>query len=63
MKSGKIAIGLRVPERIHNNLQQKAQEIGISQNDLILTLIEIGFKVWEQGFNLAEQGRVSVRNR
>lgn len=63
MKSGKIAIGLRVPERIHNNLQQKAQEIGISQNDLILTLIEIGFKVWEQGFNLAQQGRVSVRNR
>lgn len=59
----KKAIGLRVPERVHEALQQKAQEIGVSQNDLILTLVEIGFKVLNGSFNLVEQGRVSVRNQ
>lgn len=59
----KKAIGLRVPERTHEVLQQKAQEIGVSQNDLILTLIEIGFKVLNGSFNLVEQSRVCVRNQ
>lgn len=62
-KYDKIAIGLRVPERTHEVLQQKAQEIGVSQNDLILTLIEIGLKVLNGSFNLVEQSRVSVHNR
>ena len=59
----KEAIGLRVPEKVHLDLQKKAQEIGVSQNDLILTLIEIGFKVLNGQFNLVEQDRACARNR
>lgn len=62
MTREKIAIGLRVPVRVHHALKQKAQEIGVSQNDLILTLIEIGFNAWER-FNLAEQSRVCARKQ
>lgn len=63
MKHEKRAIGLRVPEKVHLDLQKKAQEIGVSQNDLILTLVDIGFKVLNGNFNLVEQDRVCARNR
>lgn len=43
-------IGLRVPIHINEKLQKKADEIGLSKNDVILMLINIGFTVCENGF-------------
>lgn len=53
-RNDKVAIGLRVPENLRQRLQKRAQALGISQNDLVLTLIEIGFKVWGRNFNLTK---------
>lgn len=53
-RNEKVAIGLRVPENLRQRLQKRAQELDISQNDLVLVLIEIGFKVWDSDFNLTK---------
>lgn len=46
----KEQIGLRVPEHINKRLQEKADETGLSKNDTILMLINIGFTVCDNGF-------------
>lgn len=45
----KIQTGLRVPEEVHDQLQKKADEMGVSVNQLILVLINIGLKFMEKG--------------
>lgn len=42
-----IQIGLRVPERVNNRLDEKAESIGISKNALLMVLIDMGMKVYE----------------
>ena len=48
-KEYKIQTGLRVPEELHTDLQERAREIGVSVNQLILMLIYIGIKRIEKG--------------
>ena len=48
-KEYKIQTGLRVPEELHTDLQERAKEIGVSVNQLILMLIYIGIKLIEKG--------------
>lgn len=45
----KIQTGLRIPEKLHADLQNKANEIGISVNQLILVLINLGLKFYNEG--------------
>lgn len=45
----KIQTGLRIPEKLHTALQNKADEIGISINQLILVLINLGLKFYNEG--------------
>jgi predicted HicB family RNase H-like nuclease len=40
-------IGLRVPEELSDRLEAKAKEIGVSKNALVLILIDLGFKIYE----------------
>ena len=40
-------IGLRVSEELNVRLDNKANEIGISKNALILVLIDMGFKIYD----------------
>jgi predicted DNA-binding protein len=40
-------IGLRAPDEVSDKLDAKAKEIGISKNALILVLIDLGFKAYE----------------
>ena len=44
-------IGLRVPESTNKRLADKSLEMGVSKNMLILTLISIGLKALDDGFN------------
>ena len=53
--SDREQIGLRVPSVINEKLQKKADEIGVSKNDVILMLINIGLTACESGFNLRDQ--------
>lgn len=45
----KIQTGLRIPEKIHTDLQNRANQIGVSVNQLILVLINIGLKFLDEG--------------
>ena len=49
--SDREQVGLRVPFVINEKLQKKADEIGVSKNDVILMLINIGLTVCENGFS------------
>lgn len=45
--SGSIEqVGLRLPEHINKRLEKKSIQVGISKNALILVLIDLGLKVW-----------------
>lgn len=45
----KIQTGLRIPEKIHTDLQNRANQMGVSINQLILMLINIGIKFLDEG--------------
>lgn len=45
----KIQTGLRLPEEVYDNLQARANEMGVSINQLILVLISIGMKFLDEG--------------
>lgn len=47
--SDKIQTGLRVPETIHADLQNRALKMGVSVNQLILMLICIGTRFLDEG--------------
>ena len=42
-----VTTSLRLPEKQNRYIQEKAQEIGISQNALLLVLIDLGIKVYD----------------
>lgn len=46
---GKIQTGLRIPEALHEDLQCKANKIGVSVNQLILMLLSMGLRLYEEG--------------
>lgn len=46
---GKIQTGLRLPEKVYDNLQARAGEMGISINQLILVLVHIGIRFLDEG--------------
>ena len=48
MKGDKIQTGL-LPENVYDNLQARANEAGVSINQLILMLINIGIKFLDEG--------------
>ena len=43
-----IATSLRIPETRNTYLKRKAKEIGVSQNSLIMMLLDIGIRCYEQ---------------
>lgn len=43
-------IGLRVPLTLNERLQQIAFEMGVSKNDAVLLLVNIGLRVYEKEF-------------
>lgn len=45
----KIQTGLRIPEKIHTDLQERATKMGVSVNQLILMLINIGLRFLDEG--------------
>ena len=47
-------IGLRAQSALNNKLEAKAREVGISKNALILVLIDLGWKIYEN-LNQASQ--------
>lgn len=47
-----IQIGLRVTEKISEQLDSRASEMGISKNSLILMLIHLGNKVLDADIRL-----------
>lgn len=49
-----IQIGLRVSDQLNKKLDEKAEQIGISKNALMLVLLDLGMKVYESDikFNL-----------
>ena len=50
-----IQIGLRVPESVNAQLEDRASSIGVSKNSLILMLIRMGFKVLDADVTLLHQ--------
>lgn len=44
-----IATSLRIPEARNAYLKRKAKEIGVSQNALIMMLLDIGIRCYEEG--------------
>ncbi len=46
MKEVKIQTGLRIPENQYKRIKEKADSIGVSINQLILMLIDIGLSQW-----------------
>lgn len=42
-----ITTSLRLPEKQNCYIQEKAHEIGISQNALLLVLIDLGIKMYD----------------
>ena len=51
-----ITLTLRMPESTNAYLREKAREIGVSQNALILMLMNIGIKVYERSGSSASDG-------
>ncbi len=47
--NNKIQTGLRIPEKIHTDLQNRASQMGVSVNQLVLILINIGIKFLDEG--------------
>ena len=45
----KIQTGLRIPELLHSDLQSRSEEMGVSINQLVLMLINIGIKLIDRG--------------
>lgn len=57
-----ITTTLRIPKTKNDYLRQKADEIGVSQNSLILMLLDIGVRAYEQfGYSSPEDGDSSIR--
>lgn len=55
--AGTVTTTLRIPEKRNGYLKQKSTEIGISQNALILMLLDIGIKCYERiGYSDSEVG-------
>jgi len=50
----KIQTGLRVPEPLYERLQERANDMGVSVNSLILMLIDMGFTLMDNGFILPD---------
>lgn len=44
----KIQTGLRIPEKQYDKIKERADQMGISINQLILVLIDIGLKFLER---------------
>ena len=49
--SPSVTTTLRIPEERNAYLKQKASEIGVSQNALILMLLDIGIKCYENNLS------------
>ena len=45
----KIQTGIRIPEELHKELQTKADRMGVSINQLMLVLIDMGLNLMEKG--------------
>lgn len=56
----KVQTGLRIPEKKYSQLNELAQEIGISLNSLALILINIGLETVNLG--IPEEARSLLRN-
>lgn len=50
-----VQIGLRVPEGVNAQLEDRASSIGVSKNSLVLMLIRMGFKVLDADVTLLHQ--------
>ena len=50
-----VQIGLRVPEGVNTQIEERASSIGVSKNSLILMLIRMGFKVLDADVTLLHQ--------
>lgn len=61
MIDSKIQTGLRVPENQYERIKEKSDRIGISINQLILILVDIGLNYLDMEQN--EQGHFSFRNQ
>lgn len=48
----RIQTGLRIPETVRDRIVEKADSIGVSMNDVILMLINIGLTVMDNGFTI-----------
>ncbi len=48
MEDQMIATSLRIPEARNAYIKRKAKEIGVSQNALIMMLLDIGIRCYEQ---------------
>lgn len=59
MKSIKIQTGLRIPEPTYNKLREDAERSGVSINNQILFLLDIGMKTIDLG--IQEQRRALPR--
>lgn len=49
MADVKIQTGLRIPERQYERLKEKAEKMGISINQLVLVLVDIGLNYLDMG--------------
>ena len=57
----KIQTGLRVPEKQYERIKVKAENMGISINQLILVLVDIGLNYLDM--EQAESGRFSAHSQ
>lgn len=48
----KIQTGLRISESVRERILEKAEDMGVSMNDAMLVLINIGLTVADNGFIL-----------
>lgn len=61
MADDKIQTGLRIPESQYERLKEKAEKMGVSINQLVLVLVDIGLNYLDIGQQ--EQSRSLPRNQ
>lgn len=47
MNNKVIATQIRLPEDIHSYIKQESSNLGVSQNNFLVTLLALGRKLWE----------------
>lgn len=59
MEKGIVTLSLRMPEALAAQVKQRAEKLGISQNSMILVLLELGGRVYESAGYFSSGGEIA----